>query len=171
MRSLDVSKVLIVTNRPAIANSWFDDFTRFIGHQTTFRFVSESPSLDNRSPMTREQWRALSLNNPDEDLRVVEFLPIALLVALWLMALAFGPDAYATFTGWMGSPLGLLVWFGLTVALFLHLAGGLRHLVWDTGKGLSPRAADRMAWASIIVGVGGAVVFWVLLFTSGRVVL
>lgn len=95
----------------------------------------------------------------------------ALLVALWLMALAFGPDAYATFTGWMGSPLGLLVWFGLTVALFLHLAGGLRHLVWDTGKGLSPRAADRMAWASIIVGVGGAVVFWVLLFTSGRVVL
>lgn len=95
----------------------------------------------------------------------------ALLVALWLMALAFGPDAYATFTGWMGSPLGLLVWFGLTVALFLHLAGGLRHLVWDTGKGLSPRAADLMAWASIIVGVGGAVVFWVLLFTSGRVVL
>ena len=45
MRTLDVRRVLIVTNRPAIANSWFDDFTRFIGHQTTYRFVSESPSL------------------------------------------------------------------------------------------------------------------------------
>jgi len=43
MRTLDVRKVLIVTNRPAIANSWFDDFTRFIGHQTTYRFVSDSP--------------------------------------------------------------------------------------------------------------------------------
>ena len=43
----DVKTVLIVTNRPAIANSWYDDFTRFIGHQTTFKFVSESPSLDD----------------------------------------------------------------------------------------------------------------------------
>jgi type II restriction enzyme len=47
---LDVRRVLIVTNRPAIANSWFDDFTRFIGHQTTFKFVSESPSLAERVP-------------------------------------------------------------------------------------------------------------------------
>jgi type II restriction enzyme len=32
MRSLDVKRVLIVTNRPAVANSWYDDFTHFIGH-------------------------------------------------------------------------------------------------------------------------------------------
>ena len=31
MRELDIKKALIVTNRPAIANSWFDDFVRFIG--------------------------------------------------------------------------------------------------------------------------------------------
>jgi type II restriction enzyme len=76
MRTLDVRRVLIVTNRPAIANSWFDDFTRFIGHQTTYRFVSESPSLARRSPMTREQWRAFSLNHQDEDPRIVEFLSL-----------------------------------------------------------------------------------------------
>ena len=76
MRTLDVRKVLIVTNRPAIANSWFDDFTRFIGHQTTYRFVSDSPSLANRSPMTREQWRAYSNNHLDEDPRIVEFLSL-----------------------------------------------------------------------------------------------
>lgn len=76
MQTLDVRFVLIVTNRPAIANSWFDDFTRFIGHQTTYRFVSESPSLDGRSPMTREQWRAFSLNHQDEDPRIVEFLSL-----------------------------------------------------------------------------------------------
>ena len=76
MRTLDVRRVLIVTNRPAIANSWFDDFTRFIGHQTTYRFVSESPSLSGRPPMTREQWRAFSLNHLREDPRIVEFLSL-----------------------------------------------------------------------------------------------
>jgi type II restriction enzyme len=76
VRTLDVRRVLIVTNRPAIANSWFDDFMRFIGHQTTYRFVSESPSLASRSPMTREQWRAFSLNHSDEDPRIVEFLSL-----------------------------------------------------------------------------------------------
>ncbi|MFV2099792.1 DEAD/DEAH box helicase family protein [Micromonospora sp. LOL_024] len=76
MRTLDVRRVLIVTNRPAIANSWFDDFTRFIGHQTTYRFVSESPSLADRSPMTREQWRAFLSNCQDEDPRIVEFFSL-----------------------------------------------------------------------------------------------
>jgi type II restriction enzyme len=76
MRTLDVRRVLVVTNRPAIANSWFDDFTQFIGHQTTYRFVSESPSLAGRSPMTRKQWLDFSLNHQDEDTRFVEFLSL-----------------------------------------------------------------------------------------------
>jgi murein DD-endopeptidase MepM/ murein hydrolase activator NlpD len=76
MRALDVQKVLIVTNRPTIANAWYDDFTQFIGHQTTFQFVSESPSLDGRSPMTREQWRAYSLAHQDDNPRIVEFVSL-----------------------------------------------------------------------------------------------
>jgi len=77
MRTLDARMVLIVTNRPAIANSWFDDFSRFIGHQTTFQFVSDSPSLNSRHPMTRDQWRSYSLNHiDDEDLRMIEFLSL-----------------------------------------------------------------------------------------------
>jgi succinate dehydrogenase / fumarate reductase cytochrome b subunit len=95
----------------------------------------------------------------------------AVVVFVWLLALAFGPDAYATFTGWMGSPLGLLVWFGLTMALCLHLAGGVRHLIWDAGHGLSIKAADTLSWASMIGGVVAAVAFWALLFASGRVAL
>ncbi|KRE35991.1 restriction endonuclease subunit R [Janibacter sp. Soil728] len=76
MRTLDVKRVLVVTNRPAIANSWYDDFTRFIGHQTTFKFVSESASLADRSPMSREQWRAYSNEHQDQDPRIVEFLSL-----------------------------------------------------------------------------------------------
>ena len=76
MRKMDARRVLIVTNRPAIANSWFDDYQRFIGHQTGYQFVSDSPSLAQRGPMTREQWRAFSLEHVDEDPRIVEFVSL-----------------------------------------------------------------------------------------------
>lgn len=76
MRKLEARKVLIVTNRPAIANSWFDDFTRFIGHQTTYVFVSESASLAGRETMTREEWIKYSAQHLDEDPRIVEFLSL-----------------------------------------------------------------------------------------------
>jgi type II restriction enzyme len=76
MRELRVRKALIVTNRPAIANSWFDDFARFIGHQTTFKFVSESPSLAGRSPMSREQWRHYAVDHQDQDPRIIEFVSL-----------------------------------------------------------------------------------------------
>ncbi|MDO5501047.1 MAG: DEAD/DEAH box helicase family protein, partial [Propionibacteriaceae bacterium] len=75
-RRLDVSKVLIVTNRPAIANSWFDDFTRFIGHQTSFKFVSDSSSLSERPVMSRSQWPSYATEYADSDPRLVEFLSL-----------------------------------------------------------------------------------------------
>ncbi|MFT4260252.1 DEAD/DEAH box helicase [Microbacterium sp.] len=74
LRRLDVRKALIVTNRPAIANSWFDDFERFIGHQTAFVFVSESASLDQRPTMTRAQWVA-HVQKAD-DPRLIEFVSL-----------------------------------------------------------------------------------------------
>lgn len=76
MQQMDVRRALIVTNRPAIANSWYDDFERFIGHHTTYQFVSESPSLSERSPMTREQWRAYATQHPDDDPRIIEFVSL-----------------------------------------------------------------------------------------------
>lgn len=49
--------VLIVTNRPSIANSWYEDFERFIEWQTGFRFVSDNDALrDAQDVMTRQQF-------------------------------------------------------------------------------------------------------------------
>ena len=93
----------------------------------------------------------------------------ALFVVAWLAALAFGPDAYATFTAWMGSPLGLLVWIGLTAALAYHFAGGVRHLIWDAGEGLTPKSANLLSTASIAFAVVVTVAFWAGLFMTGRV--
>mgnify|MGYP001810373036 CR=1 FL=1 len=94
-----------------------------------------------------------------------------ILVALWLGTLAFGPEAYATFVTLAGSPLGLLVWFGLSLAAFYHLAAGVRHLIWDTGAGLTPRAANRLSSLSIAFAVVATIALWVGLFVTGKVAL
>ena len=51
-KQLKANKALIVTNRPAIANAWFDDYEMFIDG---YAFISETSSLNNRGTITREQ--------------------------------------------------------------------------------------------------------------------
>lgn len=56
IRNLNARNVLIVTNRPAIANSWFDDFNKFIAWQEPqMKFVSETDALNGKA-MTRDQY-------------------------------------------------------------------------------------------------------------------
>ena len=55
-KRLEAKKVLIVTNRPAIANSWFDDFEMFIDG---YYFISDTSSLSERRSLTREQYNAI----------------------------------------------------------------------------------------------------------------
>ena len=92
----------------------------------------------------------------------------AILVA-GLGALAFGPDTYATAVGLMGSPLGLLVGFGLTVVLFSLLLNGGRHLINDAGQGLTIAPANLLSNIAVWGPVPLAVLVWVMLFASGRV--
>ena len=92
-------------------------------------------------------------------------------VVAWLGAAAFGSDAYARFASIMGSPLGLLVWFGLSLAGAYHLTAGIRHLIWDSGAGLTPKAATNLTIASMVAAVVLVAVFWGALFMTGRVVL
>jgi succinate dehydrogenase / fumarate reductase cytochrome b subunit len=58
-----------------------------------------------------------------------------LLLTWWLVAAAYGPEAFATAQGALGSILGQLVLWGLTFAVFYHLGNGIRHLAWDFGWG------------------------------------
>lgn len=93
----------------------------------------------------------------------------ALFVVAWLAAAASGPDAYAGFVAIMGSPLGLLVWFGLTCAAAYHLTSGVRHLIWDAGSGLTPKTADNLTILSMVAAGLLVLGFWGLLFMTGKV--
>lgn len=64
-RRLPAKRVLIVTNRPSIANSWFDDFKKFISWQTEYKFVSESTSINSNEPLSRVEYNAHHNNHPE----------------------------------------------------------------------------------------------------------
>ena len=68
----------------------------------------------------------------------------------WLMALASGPEAYATAMRCLSSPLAKLLLVGFTFSFVYHFCNGIRHLVWDTGRGLE-RAQARRSGAVVIV--------------------
>ncbi len=57
IRSMGLKKVLIVTNRPGIANSWADDFNKFIGWRGELSFVSDTDALrGKKGVMSREEF-------------------------------------------------------------------------------------------------------------------
>jgi succinate dehydrogenase / fumarate reductase cytochrome b subunit len=90
-----------------------------------------------------------------------------LIIALGVLSLANGPDTYAAFTGMMGSWLGHFILFGITFSVFYHLAAGIRHLVWDLGKGFEPKTANMTAIGAIFFGLAAAIVVWGLAVMTG----
>jgi succinate dehydrogenase / fumarate reductase cytochrome b subunit len=91
----------------------------------------------------------------------------ALIAAAWAITLAQGPDAYATFKHVMGSPLGKLVMFGLTLSFFYHLANGIRHLVWDAGHGLDVKSANASAVLVFAFTAAATVAVWAIAAMTG----
>ena len=53
----------------------------------------------------------------------------------------------------MTSVLGDIVMALSVLALWYHALGGVRHLIWDTGRGLDVETSDKMGWAMIIGSV------------------
>ncbi|MEM0935558.1 MAG: succinate dehydrogenase, cytochrome b556 subunit [Pseudomonadota bacterium] len=68
----------------------------------------------------------------------------AFLVVLWLLTAATSPAAFGVVDGVMRSFVGDLVMFALAWALWYHMLGRLRHLVWDFGHFLDIRTSERM---------------------------
>ena len=83
-----------------------------------------------------------------------------LIAAAWAISLAAGPEADAAFKAAMGSILGLIVMFGLTLSLFYHLANGVRHLVWDTGHAFDLKSAAASAVVVFAFAAAATLAVW-----------
>lgn len=57
IRTMGFKNTLVVTNRPSIANSWAEDFQKFIAWQTPLDFVSDTDALKGKKGvMTRDEF-------------------------------------------------------------------------------------------------------------------
>lgn len=67
IKRMKARNVLIVTNRPSIANSWYDDFEKYMAGQTGYRFVSDNEALRDRAGVMTRDMFVKWLPNRDED--------------------------------------------------------------------------------------------------------
>lgn len=77
----------------------------------------------------------------------------ALMIVWWFVAAASGPEAFATADGFLRSWFGDLVLFLSVWAMWYHLLGGLRHLIWDFGYMLDVERSEMLGLAMIVVSV------------------
>lgn len=82
----------------------------------------------------------------------------AIVLVIWLIAAASGPEAYTWFRGLIGSWPGRILLLAATFSFFLHLCGGIRHLIWDTVHGFELHQIYASGWivvaASVLLTLG-----------------
>lgn len=61
-KQIKAKRVLIVTNRPAIANSWYEDYVKFMGDESGFKFVSDTEALKKEKfVISRKQYSNMDI--------------------------------------------------------------------------------------------------------------
>jgi succinate dehydrogenase cytochrome b subunit len=77
----------------------------------------------------------------------------AFALAVWLVAIASGPQSYADVQQVFASGAFKLLLVGWTFCFFLHLANGVRHLVWDVGAGFGQKTIRSSGRTVIVVAL------------------
>lgn len=76
-KRMDAKTVLIVTNRPAIANSWYDDYVRFLGEQSGYCFISEASALAKKPHVkTRQEFLYMLRDEKDKPRKFIAFVSL-----------------------------------------------------------------------------------------------
>lgn len=77
----------------------------------------------------------------------VGMIAAAVLIVWWFVAGAHSPAAFERADAVLTSWLGTLVLVGSLWALSYHTLSGIRHLIWDTGRGYDLVWINRSGWA------------------------
>jgi succinate dehydrogenase / fumarate reductase cytochrome b subunit len=91
----------------------------------------------------------------------------ALFLTWWLVAAATSPRAFGAAQWFLGSWLGLLMLFGWTFCLMFHLFSGLRHLVWDSGRGFEHRSLDAVSYVVLGAAIVATLLVWIAALMVG----
>lgn len=83
-----------------------------------------------------------------------------ILLVSWVGSASDGPESFAKMQWFLASPLGLILMFGWSVALFYHLCNGIRHLWWDSGRGLELKSVYATGYAVLVATAALTIVAW-----------
>lgn len=84
----------------------------------------------------------------------------AVVLVAWLVAAASGQQTYDRFQHLIGSWLGLLLLLAATFAFFLHLLGGIRHLIWDSVRAFELRQIYASGWIVVALSMALTLAAW-----------
>lgn len=87
-----------------------------------------------------------------------------LLIAWWLVAAATSERWFANAQWLLGSWVGFFILIGFTWALFFHLLGGIRHLMWDTGYAMEKDTSTMLAKATMAGSIVLTILLWAIIF-------
>ena len=90
-------------------------------------------------------------------------------VVIWLIAAAAGPESFNVVTGFFASPLGMLLLFGYSWSLIHHALGGIRHFIWDTGRGFDVETVRILSWGTIVLSLTITGMIWGLGVAFGAI--
>ena len=75
------------------------------------------------------------------------------LLVYWLTSVAGGSLAQARAARLLGSPVAKLIYAACIISFCYHLVAGIRHLVWDTGRGLERTQSRSSARVVVVVSI------------------
>ncbi|GJM03062.1 MAG: succinate dehydrogenase membrane anchor subunit [Rhodomicrobium sp.] len=87
----------------------------------------------------------------------------ALVFTWWLMAAASGPEYYNWVMDLLATLPGMLVLILVSWAFFHHMLGGIRHFIWDFGKGFELATVEMMAWVNLVGAIVLTALFWLFI--------
>lgn len=87
-----------------------------------------------------------------------------LLLVWWLTAAATSDAYFDMVQAVFGSWIGRLVLFGFTWALVHHVAGGIRHLIWDTGRAFDLPTVEVVARITLAASIIITIALWVIAY-------
>lgn len=67
-------------------------------------------------------------------------------LALWIISLATAKPCFGLMMAFYGSLFGQLLVASWIVSFFYHFANGIRHLVWDMGRGYDLKTVYKSGW-------------------------
>ena len=88
----------------------------------------------------------------------------SILIVWWFASAAHSDGYFALVQSFFSHWFGRLLMFGFTWALFHHAIGGIRHFIWDLGRGFKLTTVENMARLNLVGGLALTILLWVIAY-------